>query len=925
MSKWRYYEGTTSSGQILKDMAKVLCTAVKDKAVMDAEGNVVKPAKTIPSANWDIVHPAYDSSVVSAIVDVTNPTPEEFDLKITNQISKITDTVILKTKTSPKAASAEKADDLGLENDLAIESIDMYLELYKPKYLADPEQYNPETERFGIMPYLVTKDIYKEFASTKGEAKFLLGNIQSNPLINEYTADKITRNPDIEDEVTLTNMTANALKIGDTSNEGKVMQYLAQKLSLVPTIEMFYSAAPLSGSNLVKSKAQQTMLFAPGTGTSSKFVRISMEEIKNDMLNNPLYSDILDRMIKMFGDGGVGSSSFGSKFFALEFKVTPTPRTFGGSAQNNYYYLATGTGEAIAAPEAMGQTNWNPVSAVGSFNVEARAIKATDKYTVLTGFNMVLNNPEKINVNTMKLTADGTVQAKNTVWKFNSVTGLFEIIKTLPEYDFLADKHVVLSFEYEKEQATVTDKKLIYNNHYLYARIYDKYDPAIKGPVKNVVDPSTGEIVVLNGHTSEWAKLSWYQDFEEILIDELDTDVGQADLSQGTVFLPIQTPGLNNDTRLRMWANVSNDRVAMVLMGNPSLDFAANRHLTSMFYVGQIESFANSINDTAGNFALMTSSSTVPCDTKTKINRTSTPMKSQIARVGGSNTIFNLPLLPQGQYYDEAGGFVFYSKKQGESIESQISGSLTTVKLNAAKQGGTVEFTFEVEATASIYCAYSAYQERIEQIEGITRDVFGNVLEIKYPETWGKNTATGVTDVCMLHTRSKAYFQKHHFMFTSTEEYMTKEMYGKSAYTGEYYADRIKITHGNDGPRGMLQDVLVIDQSSLVALDELIVNRNFEKDAEKPQETYVFFPINAPYSPFSGSPNALFGLAVKKEHILPAPKDDAEAVQRVIDDLYIGTLTNVMSDLFLPTQGDNGVTIAWTSSDATVIAVSDPE
>ena len=36
-------------------------------------------------------------------------------------------------------------------------------------------------------------------------------------------------------------------------------------------------------------------------------------------------------------------------------------------------------------------------------------------------------------------------------------------------------------------------------------------------------------------------------------------------------------------------------------------------------------------------------------------------------------------------------------------------------------------------------------------------------------------------------------------MFATTEEYMSKVMYGKSSYTGEYYADRIKVTHGNDG------------------------------------------------------------------------------------------------------------------------------
>jgi len=924
MSNWRYYEGTTSAGQILKDMAKVLCTAVKDRQILDADGNEVKPAKTIPSANWDIVYPVYDNSVLSAVVDINNPTPEEFDLKIINQISKIADTVVLKTKTTAKDNQGAKSDDLGLENDLAAESIEMYLELYKPKYLADPEQYNPETERFGIMPYLVTKDIYRDYASTKGFAEISFGNLeQFESFFNETTDTKLGEVTLIPDTIapqggSISSYKAN--RIQEKTDEAYLLQYLLKKANITNSIVLYRLPVYTGNPGIVdKSTAEVVSLYPAG---SSKVLKLNIRDIETDKE----FPDLLEVIERTIGLGGSPNlASFKTKFEAIEFTIGFESANYGAtqsaSKDCDRYYVEKGDKLAFIVE---GNPN-TTLSAVLNFGLSTKYIqprvmmKASDKFT------LSFRNPGKIKTETMKLIAGigaGNIQP-DSVWGYNSTTGLFSLKTALGPFDLLTGGKIVLEFEYEKEQATITDKKLIFNNHYLFARIFDKYDPLLHGPVANTIDPSTGEVTVLNGHTSEWAKLSWYQDFEEILIDELDTDVGISDLSQGTVFLPIQTPGLNTDTRLRFWSNVSNNRASIVLMGNPSLDFSANRHLTSMFYVGQIESFQNSINDTAGNFALMTSSSTVPCDTQTKVNRTSTPSKKQIANIGGSLTEYSLPSLPQGQYYDEAGGFMFHTKKDGETVEIQVSTTNAVVTINPSKQSGKVKFKFDVEAGTSVYCSYSAYQEKVEQIQGIVRDTFGNILQVKYPETWGKNTATGVTDVCMLHTRSKAYFQKHHFMFTSTEEYMTKEMYGKSAYTGEYYADRIKITHGNDGPRGMLQDVLVIDQSSLVALDELIVNRNFEKDVEKPQETYVFFPINAPYSPFSGSPNAMFGLAIKKEHIEPAAKTDEEAVARTIADLYIGTLTNVMSDLFLPTEGSDGTTIAWTSSDV-AIAVTNP-
>jgi len=316
---------------------------------------------------------------------------------------------------------------------------------------------------------------------------------------------------------------------------------------------------------------------------------------------------------------------------------------------------------------------------------------------------------------------------------------------------------------------------------------------------------------------------------------------------------------------------------------------------------------------------MFTSSATVPCSTTPVKKRVTRPASAQIG-VGNNSVVSANIKLPRGQYFERS--ITPVAKIIGESSELVMEAG--DYVLDWATANNEVTITTVNAVTGNVFFNYSYYEDKVENIEGITRDSFGNILEIRYPENWGRNTATGVTDVAMLHTRSKAYFQKHHFMFTTTEEYMTKEMYGKSAYTGEYYADKVKITHGNDGPRGMLQDILVIDQSSLVSLDELIVNREFSKDLAKPEETYVFFPVNAAFSPFSGSPNALYGVAMKKGVKLPAPKDDAEAVQRAVDNLYIGKTTSLQNDLILPTEYADGVTITWTSSDEDILVVEDP-
>jgi hypothetical protein len=143
---------------------------------------------------------------------------------------------------------------------------------------------------------------------------------------------------------------------------------------------------------------------------------------------------------------------------------------------------------------------------------------------------------------------------------------------------------------------------------------------------------------------------------------------------------------------------------------------------------------------------------------------------------------------------------------------------------------------------------------------------------------------------------------------------MSKVMYGKSSYTGEYYADRIKITHGNDGPRGILSDTLVIDSSSLYPKDELVINKDFEKDEMELEETFAYFPVTAPFSPLSDGPNSRYGIALKKSERENTDKYSANKKVNIgVDDLD-GRMKNskvVNNNEVLPSETMNGCAIYW--------------
>ena len=156
---FKYYEGLCSSSDFTKEIAKVLALGVKTQSIKDIDGNVLEEPLIVMSKNWDIVYPAPDTSLN---IDLENLTVEEYKTKILNQVNKISDTVILKTTTTSKDLTNEEVDELTVDSDSNKSSLTMYLEIYKPAYIANPEEYPLDCERKGITPKLITKDLYEK-------------------------------------------------------------------------------------------------------------------------------------------------------------------------------------------------------------------------------------------------------------------------------------------------------------------------------------------------------------------------------------------------------------------------------------------------------------------------------------------------------------------------------------------------------------------------------------------------------------------------------------------------------------------------------------------------------------------------------------------------------------------------------------------
>ena len=851
---FRYYEGSTSANTVLKDLSKVLTCGVKTTPLKADNGEIIKKAEVIQDKNFDIVYPApvKNSEELVSIMDWNNLTPDEYLKKINNQLDQITDTVILKTTTTSNGYKLDEVDDMGLDNDLAKQNLTMYVELYKPKYLADNEQFSPDCERNGIYPYLVTQDIYKQYAKKTGTKTIDLKAGYAGKGINiSYPHDSGSNN------------------YSPSSDAGKFFQDLDQCLSTVS----------------VSSNFKNTYDTITTTTNNTNMYTLNIKSSK---------------LQKMFD---LNPKSNCVSVIKSAMKLAKPEKEYDIKITIGHYYKYIYNGDYTA------------------YYVYTISWDRTYEYYSVNSFKYDFEfDADKIYYDTFKVALEDGTDITNyfTIDKTNNRV----LCNSTPSYRTEEKGSIIMTYNYKNDKPIINSKALLNNNHYIYIRIFDKLNAYGNGPIENTVDSVTNQVTEFNGHVSEWSKLSWYQDFETIQADTLDDDVGENDLSEGVVYLPTNTPGLTGDTKFKFWVNTNNDKAAIVLMGNPSLSFNQNKHLISCAYIGKIESFENSINDTAGNFALFTSSSTIPCDCKTNIVQETQKITETIGAGDGTTVSFNITIA-DNKYLSkvEPTSITLTDKGNNVSILNQDTGYTYTI--NSDNQSAIVTFFNAPSNGTTIDLTYSYYKNTVKTTNGITRDGYGNILDVVYPQTYGSNTATGVIDVAMYHTATKAYYQKHHFMFAATEEFMTKEMYGKSAYTGEYYADKIKIVHGNDGVRGMLYDLLAIDTSSLYAFDELVVNRNFSKDNTALEETYVYFPITAPYSPFAGSTNSTYGIALKKSIEYPTPSTDKEKLDQAVEELYmyVGNLKNLTEDIVLPEKLKNNVTVTWESSNTELIEI----
>ena len=514
------------------------------------------------------------------------------------------------------------------------------------------------------------------------------------------------------------------------------------------------------------------------------------------------------------------------------------------------------------------------------------------------------------------------------------------------------------------------------NFHHAYFRLFDEINEDKTGPKPNVVDTVTRTVIKWNSRQSEWSKLSWYNDFENIYQDKI---------IDGSFRCCVQ-PGITAQTKIKIWANVNRDRLVLAVMGSPNIDFSEDRYAIASAYIGSIESFDFSVNDTAGNFGIYTTSTSIPSIAKTT-TKTSTPVKFTESVVGyggtadgvytiktapktiynNSNTIkvilpvptdipekegvywgerfidvssivpslvFNFEDGKHGTFYDANNAPVFDFKFASDTIkvdEYSLISDTTSRKFVeiGIKQSDIIDQMRKLSgypqqdilravanSAPTIQCEFKVYTEQNIVDPGVKRDAKGHVVAINYPTTYGKNTANGTTDFSMYHTFGKDYFQKHYFMFASTEEYMQKELYGKSVYTGEYFADRIKIVHGSEGPRGMLRAMIAIESSSLYPFDELIVNKDFEKHPDKPEELFVYLPVTTQHCPFTNSPNAMFGIGILKDIRYNTPVTDQEKVDAAIRELTKAyeDLEYVTDDIALISKSRYGTEIKWASS-----------
>ena len=139
----------------------------------------------------------------------------------------------------------------------------------------------------------------------------------------------------------------------------------------------------------------------------------------------------------------------------------------------------------------------------------------------------------------------------------------------------------------------------------------------------------------------------------------------------------------------------------------------------------------------------------------------------------------------------------------------------------------------------------------------VSSDIFFE--EDEMPDQYGHRTATCITDIGMIGTRTGTPFQAHLIKFSSNWEWADRNFINSSQWTHKYHMSDMIVYHAYDRERGKLQNALVGDRSAIYHLDILIVDRGTPDE-----KRYVMFNISAPFSIINNGPNVLYGIALRR-------------------------------------------------------------
>lgn len=164
------------------------------------------------------------------------------------------------------------------------------------------------------------------------------------------------------------------------------------------------------------------------------------------------------------------------------------------------------------------------------------------------------------------------------------------------------------------------------------------------------------------------------------------------------------------------------------------------------------------------------------------------------------------------------------------------------------------------------YLTSYAYIGAIESYEGGDADDTYNFgitvssdIEPTYSNKYGLNTATGVTDVSMVGTRSSMPYQLHTVEFHAANPYMMKNFLQGSNWTHKHHFSEVTLVHAYDRERGKLKNMLIGDRSAIFHLDELVMDKGTANE-----KVYKAFNINAPYWFVNNSANIFYGIVLRK-------------------------------------------------------------